>query len=212
MLKTFGPYFLLAAIAAGCGTQSDDTYQGEPLAVLRGQVTTQETTPPPADEVNLAWLQIGEPSLGVVAEQAPVTGQFPAEFELELFAPPPDAAINNLPDLGGKFAISMIASLDPTSDLVNNPVIWGLAEQHMLAYLPETIDPHTMISDFLGGVTAPGYHLMQDVPEAGSDPEHLVEVPMSTAITVRLAPMDELHAPNPCCLMGSGGDGSGTTP
>jgi hypothetical protein len=210
MLKTC-PYLMLAAVAA-CGTQSDDHYQGEPLAVLRGQVVTQETAPPPADSVNLAWMGLGGRAPTVVAEEAPVTGTFPAEFELDLFAPPPTTAINNLPDLGGQFGISFIASLDPTSDLVNNPVIWGMAEHHMLAYLPATIEANTMIAEFLGGVTAPGYHLMQDVPEDASTPEHLEEVPMSTAITVRLAPMADLHAPNPCCLMGSGGGGSGSTP
>lgn len=210
MLKTC-PYLLLAALAA-CGTQSDDHYQGEPLAVLRGQVVTQETSPPPADSVNLAWIRLGGHEPSVVAEQAPVTGTFPAEFELDVFAPPPDAAINDLPDLGGQFGISFIASLDPSSDLVHDPLLWGIAEHHMLAYLPDPIDANTMIAQFLGGVTAPGYHLMQDVPEEASTPEHLVEVPMSTAITVRLAPMDQLQAPNPCCLSGSGGSGSGSTP
>jgi hypothetical protein len=203
--------WIVPALVAACGTQSDHSYQGDPLALLKGQVTTTEANPPPADAVTLVWVHLTGTEQNIMAEQAPVTGSFPAAFELELFTPPPAGAINDASVAGGEFAISFIGAIDPSKDVNDETSVWGIAEHHMLAYLPQTIDAASKIGQFLGGPTSPGYHLMAVIPGGTpSEPERLAEVPMTSDIDVRLAPIDELSLPNPCCLVGGSGGGSGT--
>jgi hypothetical protein len=201
--------WIVPLVVSACGTQSDNKYKGEPLAKLSGQVTTTEATPPPADAVTLVWVHVAGTGPDVVAEQAPVTGSFPAAFELALFTPPPADAINDPSVAGGNFAISFIGAIDPSKDVNDESSVWGLDEHHMLAYLPNTVDAASQIAQFLGGTTSPGYHLMAVVP---GPPDRLAEVPMTTDLDVRLAPVSELTVPSPCCLGGSGSGSGGTGP
>lgn len=114
----FGAVFL--ASAAACAPQANDEYLGEPLLQMRGSVSTAAltTTQPivPAlcffEEIAPSWLSLDifppeiqaaldnsksaapNAQLHVVDVQA--HGQFPAAFKVDVYAPPPDAAIKPL--------------------------------------------------------------------------------------------------------------------
>src|SRR4051794_28772406 len=81
---------------AACGAQADSTYRGTPLAQLHGSVQTSTTsaltTAPPPLEAALLWG--GTPpgadakvaiSRREVGTSVPVSGQFPAQFALQVF-------------------------------------------------------------------------------------------------------------------------------
>lgn len=110
---------VLTALATGCGPQATEEYYGEPLLRMRGQVTTsgltiaQPITPalcftqivpgtwnvealPP--EISSAFEGIGFGAGRTVAHvlDVEVEGSFPAEFKVNVYAPPPAAAIKPL--------------------------------------------------------------------------------------------------------------------
>lgn len=107
----------LTALAAACGSQAGDAYLGEPLLQMRGQVTTSGLTtaqpitpalcfikPGMGSEVDHAKLPadvrptfagttffVGDYHAYIVDVE--VQGAFPAEFNVNVYTPPPAAAL-----------------------------------------------------------------------------------------------------------------------
>ena len=107
MQKSLQSIITLSGLAAlgGCDAAADLDYRGEPLATIRGQVTTsadKQSEPYLHPRAVLVWQNpqlLNEdgtaPPIGSferIAEDVAVVSQFPAEFEINLFNPPPAAA------------------------------------------------------------------------------------------------------------------------
>lgn len=116
--KSIGAAILAAA--AACAPQANDEYLGEPLLRMRGSVSTKAltTTQPivPAlcffEEIAPSWLNLdifppeiqkafengrtGAPNVQLHVLDVQAHGQFPAEFKVDVYAPPPEAAIKPL--------------------------------------------------------------------------------------------------------------------
>ena len=110
---------LCAGLSAGCGAQAGEEYFGEPLLQMRGHVTTTGLTLAPAitpalcfperktETLNFATLP--EEIRAAFEDQTSATGQprarimdvevegvFPAEFKVNVYSPPPAAALEPL--------------------------------------------------------------------------------------------------------------------
>jgi hypothetical protein len=104
----------LVGIWAGCDAQTGEPYRGEPLLTMTGsvelalEVENQDALIPTLafrgsnDDMHLA--------------EAEVEGEFPAEFTLNVYEPPPAAAVQSLQDSmppGPRFAIGYISAVTP---------------------------------------------------------------------------------------------------
>lgn len=106
-LKTTLP---LLFAAAGCDSQTDSDYHGEPLAHLRGVVYSPLTAAPPAMEVQIAWDWDDGEGDRLTGQTAQVKGEFPVSFTLDLTEPPPDEAVMTSRDGTQKFAYGYIVA------------------------------------------------------------------------------------------------------
>ncbi len=150
---------LLLSLLAACDSQVDGDHNGTPLANLRGSVQNQRTAPTDGAEVVILWVNsAGSPDVSA-AETVPVTGNFPAAFELSIYEPPIDALINNYGD--SKMAVAYILSTSADADLSNDSGegILGLDPDHLLVYLPEDAAPGSVVATTLRGTPKAGFHI-----------------------------------------------------
>jgi hypothetical protein len=107
---------------------------------------------------------------GAVGQTAPVIGDFPAQFSLDVLSPPPVEALLRS-DTGERVAIGLIVALQlngepltldaETDDL---PEWWiGGSESHFLAYAADPIAADSSWGTYLGGEYSVGYHLIRVV-------------------------------------------------
>ena len=76
---------------AACDSHVGEDYSGEPLATLQGTVTVADSAVVPADAVaTVVWHVWQDGDSAVRTEPVAIEGEFPASFELAIFAPPPD--------------------------------------------------------------------------------------------------------------------------
>jgi len=168
---------LLTALGAGCDGVADPTYQGEPLATLRGQLQIQGT-PPPA-QVVLIWTN--SDANYFAREHVDAIGDgAPTEFKLNLFGPPAEEVFIDLTNGGAnpnesKVAFGLIAVMrqdtnlglfQGDSDIRRKPEdaprpLLGSAEYQALVYVDSNVQPGTRTASLLGGTLSAGFHLMQ---------------------------------------------------
>lgn len=175
LLRTLAVSTVALSIVAGCGSQKDEDYNGEPLAQIHGDVQAASAAPPVDADVALAWTNfVGSPDV-TQAVAATVRGSFPAKFEIDVFEPPPRASINDLRDEGvaGKerpFAVASIVALrtdNPTAPLGERLV--GGSEDHVVVYLPQALEPNTLSAGFVGGALGAGFHMMRVVRHSAEE-------------------------------------------
>jgi hypothetical protein len=107
---------------------------------------------------------------GAVGQTAPVMGDFPAQFSLDVLSPPPEQALLRS-DTGERVALGLIVALEPgggpfTIDGdVEDPPPWllGGSETHFLAYAADPIASDSTWGTYLGGAYSVGYHLIRVV-------------------------------------------------
>lgn len=216
-----------AFLLGGCSAQADTSYRGTPLAQLHGTVQTDATsslaTAPPPLEAALLWSGFppgqrdaklaGKPRQEV-GTSVPVSGQFPAQFALQIFTPPPDAALfgcfANDPNRPGRMAhASLFAILaGSTTSSLTSTDLYGMARDYTVTYVDADLPA---VSDCPGGALTKGYHLYKftptpDIPgcvRSGLDdpkcngPWPYTEVPMTTELTLLLSHEDGLATPPP---------------
>ena len=90
MKRWWGMVLLAGPLA--CSAQAEPDYRGEPLAVLRGAVITGEQSAPSDIEAALVWITGPPDEEGSPIARVRVRGQFPAQFTIEVFDPPPPPA------------------------------------------------------------------------------------------------------------------------
>jgi hypothetical protein len=85
----------LVLSAAGCGSLSGDTGSPSPLTNIHGTVMSDSGSPPPASLATaIVWFGMSaDGSFQESADSVPVTGAFPATFEIALTAIPPASAM-----------------------------------------------------------------------------------------------------------------------
>jgi hypothetical protein len=145
-LSKFAFLFSVLALHAGCGEQADPSYQGEPLAVLKGTLTSDQTSLPAADLV-LGWPDYTK----TVADATPfatfvrveVAATLPARFSAEIFQPPPETAYFVPPTdgdrlVGPRFATAIIMLAKRGATVVDTSVnLVNRADGPVLATFPE---------------------------------------------------------------------------
>ena len=213
-----------AAVAlAGCGAQADSSYRGTALAELHGTVQTSSALSvlPPPLEAALLWggiamwadakASVARPEVGTAV---PVSGQFPADFTLQVFTPPSDAALftcfRTEPSRAGKTAIARIVARRQGAPSIKPSItdLYGSAAEYVVLYSDTNLPA---ASDCPVGALSKGYHLFKSTPtldkpgcvRAGVDdpscngPWPFVEVPLSTKLTLVLWHEDGKATPPP---------------
>jgi hypothetical protein len=198
-----------ALLMAACDSQADSGYQGETLARITGVVKVD--APPSASGTKAAifWSNTASDPDISVGETVPVSGDFPASFTIDVFAPPPDHALNDLTQLGDnetRIGIAYIAAVPADYDVSSNEDPesgWGVSERHVLAYIEDDIVPGTFGEAFVGGALGAGFHVLEvidvDDPSCPGDVfDCLRPAPqdLETAIEVRIADPDTIDFPN----------------
>jgi hypothetical protein len=174
---------LLSLVALACNAQVSPDHKGEPLLVLQGQVVANGASPsaPAPAEAALLWMSFDSGAgpfgtLRLAGNSAPVTGNFPYGFQMEVFAPPAAGALLPLgePVPGGfpldatmpaETAVASVVALAPNADHANvNPSdILGTSQDSLVVYNSHDIAPASpsgkLLSLFHAPLT-PGYHLI----------------------------------------------------
>jgi hypothetical protein len=160
------------AAAMGCDPVAGDRYQGEVLATIRGLVVEDVDGPPgaiPPLDVALVWgVWEGDNPLQarVLAQKVPITGSFPADFELTVRQPPPAGAGVRQGEVTVNLAfIAAIVrdSWPPGTPLRAGRTVeaYGHAREAVL-HLDKDIANEAW-STLLGGVRTAGFHLVDMV-------------------------------------------------
>ena len=105
---------------------------------------------------------------GAVGQTAPVVGDFPAQFSLDMLAPPPSGALTSSDTLE-RVALGFFVALAPDSGPftlqreMREPPAWllGGSESHVLIYAGDPVAADSTWGKYLGGAYPVGYHLVQ---------------------------------------------------
>jgi hypothetical protein len=162
---------VLALVA--CSSQAGTTYLGEPLATLSGTIQSESDSAPtgPMDAA-LVWAQVNfSPnaqfiqSVDWVGESAPVVGQFPASFTLNVYQPPPTSVLIDCASSSAHIAVAFVVAVPPGS--VGQSVA-GEAQDWMLLYLDSDEPAGWSCIPDLGFTFAPtkGFHLLAQVTQS----------------------------------------------
>jgi hypothetical protein len=135
----------------GCSAQVEPSYRGEPLAVVKGQVTTTTTPPSGAIDAAIVWVTRNPTTEWVprlVGERVPVSATFPAAFTLSTFAPPPAAGVMlrrkdpdaPVPTGVWRGALVALASGEGAADVSPRDVL-GVDRSHVVLYFDHDGQP-----------------------------------------------------------------------
>lgn len=166
----------LAVLAAGCDPHAEPGYQGESLASLSGEVRLERSGTPPSDEVEVFYQNytdyVSDEVPGDVRFSIPVkvavTGEYPANFTLDLLEPPPDDALTDFTVNGDpderRVGLAVIASTYECWE--NFPAdggrcIFGGAPNRALVWAEDEIQPDTLTAAAVGTTLGAGYHLLE---------------------------------------------------
>src|SRR5688500_3252024 len=85
-----------ALIAAGaCDPQATTDYLGEPMAQVRGVLSSRVTEVPDGLVPFILWAGVGGPAIDVVV-------RFPSSFTLDLYQPPHDEVLLDFPAMSDR--------------------------------------------------------------------------------------------------------------
>jgi hypothetical protein len=136
-MSAFG-FASLVLMGCGDGLVTED-YRGDALFTLAGQVIVLPEAPP-TDTVRISVMWIA-PDGKVTSEQSEeLITEFPAQYWLTLFVPPPDEALNDAPagvHARGAVVLFLDENGDDRWDPLQEPTVGSSVVE--LAYLPEPI-------------------------------------------------------------------------
>ena len=166
---------LALTLGLACDTNVDSSYEGKPLISLSGEVLP--ATPSIGGvEVVLAWQRFATDGDYLAADAVTVDGDFPATFDLDVYVPPADAALNHFDAKDGGVALGVILAVPVGTDLdtldaetLDGGTLIGVVERHVLAYAPADISADSALGVFLGGAMTTGFHLMERTPASPAE-------------------------------------------
>ena len=152
--------FALLVPVTACASQVDGDNQGTPLATFHGNVSSQRTATPTAADVAVIWRDWMGPGL-IAGGIEPVQGNFPAEFELAMYVPPPANVINHDTGEDVGFAVAYIEAVEPgqTEFLWPAPQSLGADFEHLLVYVPADVPAGSFPALLLHDTPSAGFHL-----------------------------------------------------
>ena len=173
------------AASAGCASQAPTTYEGEPLALIRGTVqTTSAKALATPIEAAIFWQKVrfgqGETELanqGNLSTPTPIAGSFPAEFRLKILVPPDDRAL--VPCFGDQpgglawgSSVAVRKGADPSNTKLTD--LHGYAADAAVVYASAPIPPDAPCNSMFRTEISPGYHLfvrrhVSDEEQAAAD-------------------------------------------
>jgi hypothetical protein len=123
---------LMMAGLLGCSAQVEPDYRGEPLATVRGALVTGDQAAPSEVDAALVWVSGAADEDGWPIARVRVRGEFPAQFTIEVFDPPPSSTVpvqqgDTLVQMPDPTAIGVLAAIAPNSgDRISYDEILGV--------------------------------------------------------------------------------------
>ncbi len=177
---------LLAVLCAGLAACGDGLvgadYQGLPLLSMAGQVMVEEELPAFDGEVRVAVFWSSQGDRGA-QQQASVTTDFPAQYTLTLYTPPPDEVLYALEPVPDQAAIGMPLIYEDIDDNgrfdEGTELVIGGAEDILVFYFPQDVEiegpdhpddtgpepPDDDRGEPYEGTLEAGYHVMETLDE-----------------------------------------------
>lgn len=137
----------------GCDAQVDPSYAGEPLVRLHG--TAAGFDPGQLEAARIVWnanVGVAVPSGPTVNE--PIFVQFPSSLTVDILGAPPDEAFFAVEGESASLAEGYLRLVDGAGAVV------GGAIDVALVYVRGEPAEGSVTAEYLGGVRAPGYHLL----------------------------------------------------
>ncbi len=166
----------------GCGEPlATGEYLGEPLLVVRGEVISNgaRLSDLAALRVAIQWVGVREQ---IVDDQLVAQSGF-GRFDLEIYTPPSDAVLRQLPEGAGRIAIGrVIMYADRDSDGrwdVDSEPIFGGSNDQLIMYAPAEVDHPT-----LGELVPQGYSVVFGRDCGEEDTQQVFEPSPSDAFTI----------------------------
>lgn len=184
-------YALPLLCLAACASQATPRYEGEPLAVIRGTVKVapqpagSTAQPPSGMSAAILWqaLTFGDgkaTSTTVdpanphrwVATPTPVTGSFPADFEIAILTPPPAnrlVACDPSDPNSARIAWGAVIAIGPnaTPDDLQRHDVYGSAEgSSSILYADKEVPKGTVCAFIVDAAIPAGYHVLMPRPAA----------------------------------------------
>lgn len=228
---------LLLSVLAGCGDPlAEGDYLGSPMTILQGRALagSGQDPAPVRPHVGLVWPRLsGFPSPRVgcdpiddgdldegpsfFAAGARIDAVFPSTFHIELYDPPPPAALGSYRDcegaLDGRMAVAFVLAFDDLDDDgtfseesvnggVDRPI--GYSDRHMVIYVDVPPRPGSFAWEhvFLNPEAATrGYHVVEGVCADLEEPLDRIRVlGASEPLEVIVTPVDDDTEVEPHCL------------
>jgi hypothetical protein len=155
----FSLFALALASLAACDSQVDGEHQGDPLATLDGTVQNQRDQAIASADIVIAWIYDNGEGDSVGSQRVTVEGDFPASFSLAMYEPPEDGVLQVTPD-GSHFGIGYIVAAEEGATSVESEAsLLGIEAEHMLIYVPETVQAGSEAALFLHSTPEAGFHI-----------------------------------------------------
>jgi len=164
---------LLSICATACAAQTDPSYPGDPLAAFHGSVVVGSGANAASLDAAIVFIDRWDiDASGALANRVGVRGSFPAQFRLEVYAPPPPPPDNPTftQGYGPQVAIGVVAAIASSSGpAVQVTDIAGVSVDTGVVWFGidgNSNDPNDIVSTVARQVSiAPtkGYHLFRQV-------------------------------------------------
>jgi hypothetical protein len=166
------PFCLAITMALGlgaCDAMTDDSYPGELLFSLRGDVHNRRSAVPRDVRVYLVWYSLGYTP--VIAEELEIEPVFPATFRLRVFNTPPVHPVDGplaIPPGYPRLNLAQIVAATPDADfheflgypwMHTDPNVLGADMHHFIYYMPDGLAEGTFGADLFHGAADPGFHV-----------------------------------------------------
>jgi hypothetical protein len=161
---------LAATLGLGaCDAMTDDSYRGESLLSLRGDVHNGRSTIPQDVHIYLVWYSLGY--IPAVAEELEIEPTFPATFRLQVFNTPPVHPLDgpySIPAAYPRLNLAQVVAATPDALfdtfygypwLDTDPHVLGADMRHFIYYMPDGLAEGTLGANLFHGATSPGFHV-----------------------------------------------------
>ena len=147
-----------ATLLVACDAQVDADHQGTALAQLSGTVRNTRTQSVTDTEVVVVWINSsGDPDVFATGA-VDVSGSFPSQFSLSIYAPPDALALND-DGTGAQFAVGTIIAHPTGGDPGDATTYLGAETNHLLVYVPADVPAGSNTSYLLHSTPKAGFHL-----------------------------------------------------